>query len=124
MSLATTKVDRYTSTEPLPTTSGGMGQQQLARMVARMVARYRLEAVPGRPEELRQPGTNRGVSVGFGCKTIRVRGMIGRDWTDESTRDFQVAEGWTKDLFALLDPWFGYRPASKMGLSPVNTDHN
>jgi hypothetical protein len=111
MSATTTKIDRYTSNEPILTTSGGDAQNQLARMKARAVARYNLEAIPGRPEELRQPGTDKGVSFGYGCKTIRVRAMTGRNWLDHLTHDFQVSEGWGNVLYALLDGHFGFKPA-------------
>lgn len=108
MSISTTPVARYTSTEPILTTSGGEAQAQLARMKARLIARYKLEAVPGRPEELAQPGTDRRVSLGYGCKTIRVRGMVGRNWIDELTHDFQIIEGWSNALYSMLDGHFGY----------------
>jgi hypothetical protein len=99
----------YASLDRLPAPTGSAAQQQLARMQARMVARYRLVAVPGRPEELVQPGTGLGVSIGYGCKTIRVRGMAGREWAESLTHDFQIAEGWGNTLYALLDHHFGFQ---------------
>lgn len=87
-----------------PPTTGADAQRQFARMYARLVAQYRLAAVPGRPEELVRPGTSRGVSLGYGCKTIRVRLMLGREW--ESTRDFQIKDGWAAPLYEFCDAWF------------------
>jgi hypothetical protein len=86
-------------------TTGSDAQTQLARMKARLVARYRLSAVAGRPEELVRPGTSRGVSLGYGCKTIRVRLMLGRVWA--GSVDFQIHEGWQTKLDELVDEWFG-----------------
>lgn len=83
-------------------------QSQLARMKARVTARYKLAAVPGRPEELRQPGTDKGVSFGYGCKTVRVRAMVGRVWLDDLTHDYQLVEGWGNDLYRQLDQHFGF----------------
>lgn len=107
MSTMTTPVDRYTSIEPLPMATGGDAQRQLAQMKGRLITRYGLAAVPGKPEELVRPDTNLAVSVGYGCKTIRVRAMIGRRWVDELTHDFQIGEGWGNALCALLDQHFG-----------------
>lgn len=88
-----------------PPTSGSDVQSQLARMKARLVARYRLAAVPGRPEELIRPWSSQAVSLGYGCKTIRVRTMVGREWIDH--RDFQIREGWQIELDELGDKHFG-----------------
>jgi hypothetical protein len=74
-------------------------------MRARCIARYQLTAVPGRPEELVKPGTQLGISFGYGCKTIRVRTMEGRTWTDHV--DFQIGEGWSSEMHAFLDRHFG-----------------
>ena len=46
-----------------------------------------------------------GISFGYGCKTIRVRTMVGRTWTDRV--DFQIKEGWGAELYAFLDRHFG-----------------
>jgi hypothetical protein len=74
-------------------------------MKARLVARYRLAAVSGRPEELVRPSTSQGVSLGYGCKTIRVRLMQGREWVE--THDFQIKDDWQDRLDAMCDEWFG-----------------
>lgn len=81
---------------------------QIAWIKAKLVARYKLAAVPGRPEELRQPGTDRGVSVQYGTFQIRVRLMEGRRWV--ATLDLQpAAPKW--DLWGRIaqvcDAWFG-----------------
>ncbi len=110
MSATTTKVGRYSTTDRLPASTGSEAQAQFGRMMARLVARYGLVAVTGRPEELVLPGTSqgrtRGVSLGYGCRTIRVRLMSGRDWV--RTEDFQIEEGWQRDLYAMCDTYFGY----------------
>lgn len=93
----------------LAPTTGAEAQRQLARMKARLVARYKLSSVPGRPEELVSPGTSQGVSLGYGCKTIRVRLMVGREWVD--AHDFQIGEGWSNDLYTLCDRHFGWLDA-------------
>lgn len=84
-------------------------QRQMALMKARAIARYKLTAVPGRPEELIRPegdGLSVGVSFGYGCRSIRVRKMHGRTWTDHL--DFQIEEGWTPVLCHFLDAHFGF----------------
>lgn len=86
-------------------TTGSEAQAQLGRMTARLVARYRLTAVPGRTEELIRPGSPRGVSLGYGCRTIRVRTMLGREWT--GWHDFQIGDGWQAALDELVDEWLG-----------------
>lgn len=86
----------------LPST-GGDAQRQIARMRAHLIARYKLVAVQGRPEELEHPNGRR-VSLGYGSKTIRVRLQEGRDWKER--HDFQIAEGWGAVLYAMCDPWF------------------
>lgn len=111
MSITTTPVGRYSTNEAVPATTGSDMQEQFARMKARLVARYRLAAVPGRPEELVSPATPegdlvRGVSLGYGCRTIRVRLMAGRDWI--RTEDFQISEGWQTRLYDMCDTYFNY----------------
>lgn len=110
MSIATTPVGKYSSDERLPITTGADADRQFSRMQARLVARYRLSAVPGRPEELVSPSISesprRGVSLGYGCKTIRVRLMMDREWI--RTEDFQIEEGWQARLYAMCDTYFGY----------------
>ena len=104
MSVATEA--RYASTDPLPLTTGSDIQRQLASMKARLVARYKLVAVPGRPEELEQTSTGKRVSLGYGCKTVRVRKQQGRTWLDRI--DLQIAEGWHAEVYAFLDLHFGW----------------
>lgn len=106
----------------LATSTGSQVQEQMARMKARLVARYKLAAVPGRAEELVSIELpQRGVSLGYGCKTIRVRAMVGRDWVDHA--DFQIGEGWGSDLYALLDSHFHFlqRPSRSL-LLPITSD--
>jgi hypothetical protein len=91
-------------------------------MKARIIARYKLAAVPGRPEELVTPlksGRRQlGVSMGYGCKTIRVRTMVGREWLDYI--DFQIKEGWGSELYGFLDVHFGPpRPMASGGFLPT-----
>lgn len=86
-------------------TTGSDVQAQFGRMKARLVARYQLAAVRGRPEELVRPRTSRGVSLGYGCKTIRVRLMVGREW--QGSIDFQIKDDWQDRLDALCDGFFG-----------------
>lgn len=106
--------------------TGSMVQEQFGRMKARLVARYRLVAVPGRPEELvstRTPGMpRRGVSLGYGCRTIRVRLMLGREWVH--AEDFQIREGWGIPLAELCDEHFGHIAPDKLigKLLPNATD--
>lgn len=119
MSATTTPVARYTTIDRLPVPPGGAAQQQLARMRARLIARYNLEAIPGRPEELIKPGSVAGVSLGYGCKTVRVRGMIGREWVESLTHDFQIGEGWGNALYALLDLHFGFAPHQSFPIRPL-----
>lgn len=111
MSQATTPVGKYTSDDRLPTIVGGDAQVQIHQMRNRIAARYRLVAVPGRPEELRQSDgipslhPDLRVSLGYGCRTIRVRTQRGHEWL--KTVDFQIEDGWAARLYELLDPHFG-----------------
>jgi hypothetical protein len=99
-----------------PTSTGAEAQRQLAQMKARLIARYKLVAVPGRSEELVKPGTKLGVSLGYGCKTIRVRAMRGRVWLDDLTVDYQIQEGWGAGLYGQLDQFLGF-------VSPATIPH-
>lgn len=83
---------------------------QIARMQDRVVDRYNLAAVPGRPEERVKPNDQRGVSFAYSGNTIRVRPMLGRAWIDKLVTDFAVAGNWAPKLDALLDPFFGRCP--------------
>lgn len=104
---------------PVATSTGSHVQQQMALMKARSIARYKLTAVPGRPEELVRKagirGNLLGISFGYGCKTIRVRKMIGRRWTDHV--DFQIGEGWGAELFSWLDHHFGTPAPSPLSIA-------
>jgi hypothetical protein len=86
-------------------------QRQMARMRAWIVAYYKLTAVPGRPEELVLPGTDLGVSLGYGCRTIRVRTMKGRTWSD--WHDYQLGPGWLGELAGQLTRHFKPLPKRK-----------
>lgn len=91
---------------PVGATTGSDVQRMMSTLRARLVARYRLSAVPGRPEELTQKETGNTVSLGYGCKTIRIRKHDGREWVD--TIDLQIRDGWHADVYHFLDNWFGY----------------
>lgn len=92
---------------------------------ARLIARYRMHTIPGRPEELetnrvfvvasgtgedRQFGEQkRIVSFGFAGGELRIRqhgGEKNRDWVD--TRDFRLRDGWLADVYEYLDEFLGY----------------
>lgn len=103
---------------------GSQAQRQIAQMRARAIARYLLVAVPGRPEELSQPGTDKRISVGYGCGQIRVRTQQGRTWLD--WQDYRIVghEGASRvgddsphvlvyrQMYRQLDPHFGPIEAS------------
>lgn len=117
---------QYADLNRLPGLTGSQIQRQMATMKARLIARYRLTATPGRPEELVQsrpilngpiemgkpvmvgePGHT--VSLGYGCGTVRVRkhgGEGDRVWID--TRDVLIREGWHAEVYEFLDQFFGY----------------
>lgn len=88
-----------------PTTAGADVERQMAEMRAFIVERYQLTTVPGRPEE-HVGSRGYGVSLGYGCKTIRVRAMIYREWIDELTADFPIGPLWPTRLTRILDPYF------------------
>lgn len=74
-------------------------------------SRYRLESVPGRPEEMAQPGTGRRVSFAYGCRTVRVRWQQERTWLGHV--DFQIVPDWmdsgqVAELRDLLDRHFHF----------------
>lgn len=93
------------------TCTGADVQRMTAAIHARLVARYRLVAVPGRPEELADPKNDRRVSLGYGCRTIRVRIQQGRTWINRI--DLQIGDGWHSEVFDFCDPHFEYvSPAS------------
>ena len=47
----TPKFGAYASLDRLPGVTGSSVQRQIATLKARLIARYKLEAIPGRPEE-------------------------------------------------------------------------
>lgn len=106
---------RYASLDRLPGTSGSAIQRQIATLKARVIARYKLEAVPGRPDELiwRIPTANVGrhrpvrlISIGYGCGTIRIRKHnLNRPRVWAETLDVQPNDGWHAAVFAFLDPF-------------------
>ena len=90
-----------------PPTTGAQAQAQIAQMRAHMIARYRLTNVTGKPEEMvSSADPNRGASLGYGCRTIRVRLMAGREWLRAD--DFQIRTDWHAALHAMCDTYFHY----------------
>lgn len=79
----------------------------IARLKANLIARYGLANVPGRPDELRKPGTDRAVSVQYGCQMVRIRLLEGRKWVEvfdlNLAKDEQANR---KRCFQVLDAWF------------------
>lgn len=111
----------YSSDERLPQTTGSDVQRVMSTLRARLVARYRLSAVPGRPEELTQASApGRTISLGYGCKTVRIRkhgGPTGRDWADHL--DIQIREGWHAEVYAFLDQFMGFDPRKSPAASSI-----
>lgn len=100
---------RYADPSRLPGLIGSSTQRQIATLKARITARYKLAAVPGRPDELRQPMTGRVVSIGYGCGTIRLRkhgGPRNRTWVE--ILDIQPNDGWHAEVYSFLDAFFTY----------------
>lgn len=98
-----------------PGIRGGVRVQAiLGSLRARLIARYQLVLVPGRPEELLHRGSGAIVSTGYGCGTIRVRqhgGANNRTW--QSHIDLQIRDGWHAEVFGYLDPFFGLLPTAR-----------
>lgn len=90
------------------TITGSDVQRMVAAIRARLVARYRLVAVPGRSEELEDPRNGKRVSLGYGSRTIRIRRQQGRMWLDCRDLQIRVDSGWHAEVFAYLDPHFEY----------------
>lgn len=79
----------------------------IARLKAQAIARYGLANVPGKPEELRLPGTTRGVSIQYGCQMVRVRLMEGRKWVQVFDLQVEAPDQQVRQrVFAVLDAWF------------------
>lgn len=119
---------RYADLDRLPGITGSSIQRQMATLRARLVARYKMHTVPGRPEELAQPTitvehegrivreySGRVVSLGYGCGTIRVRKHDGRQWIDHI--DLQPNDGWHGQVYAFLDEFMGYVSDSPSALA-------
>jgi hypothetical protein len=106
---------RYADLTQLPGVTGSAVQRQMATLKARLIARYRLHTVPGRPEELvfnvptqGLPQPQRVVSLAYGCGGIRIRkhgGTNNRDWV--SVLDLQPRDGWHAEVYHYLDEFFG-----------------
>lgn len=77
---------------------------------ARLVARYRMHTLPGRPEELETNGSpKRVVSLAYCGGEMRIRkhgGEGNRDWTE--VRDFRLRDGWLSEVYDYLDDWLGF----------------
>jgi hypothetical protein len=99
----------YSDATKLPQPTGSDVQRTMAAIRVRLTARYVLAAVPGRAEELEQTATGRRVSLGYGCKSIRIRRQEGRTWLDHI--DIPIREGWHAEVYAYLDDHFGYIPS-------------
>lgn len=115
MSTLATRVGLYSDNSPLPGVTGSGIQRQMASLKARLIARYKLHSVPGRPEELTgnllgvETALDRVVSLGYASKTIRIRkhgGESNRTWVDYI--DVQLNAGWHDEVYAFLDSFFGY----------------
>lgn len=90
---------------------------------ARLIARYRMHTNGAKPEELEtnalvetDPGVRvkRVVSIGFAGGEMRIRkhgGPGNRNWAD--TRDFQPRDGWLSEVYAYLDDFLGFTPATE-----------
>lgn len=77
---------------------------------ARLVARYRMHTIPGRPEELETNASPKCVvSFGFAGGEMRIRkhgGLDNREWVD--ARDFRLRDGWLSEVYDYLDEFLGY----------------
>lgn len=91
---------------------------------ARLVARYRMRTIPGKPEELETyasfpavPGTgimHRVVSLAYSGGEMRIRkhgGLRNRDWIE--VRDFRLQDGWLGEVYDFLDSFLGYVATSR-----------
>jgi hypothetical protein len=109
------RIATYGNLDRLPGSTGSDVQRQMASLKTRLIARYKLHTTPGRPEELTgnllgiDSALNKTVSLGYGCKTIRIRkhgGPTNRTWDD--TIDIQLNAGWHDEVYSFLDSFFGY----------------
>lgn len=101
----------YSDDSQLPQPSGSDIQRTIAQIRARLVARYKLTEVPGRPEELTDRNDAR-VSLAYAHRSIRLRKQNGRDWI--SHIDLQVNDAWGTEVYAFLDGHFGYIDPGKL----------
>lgn len=90
--------------------TGDSPQRFLAVTRAKLVARYRMHSVPGRPEELvTNDSFEKTISFAFAGGEMRIRQHGGdnqREWVDH--RDFRLRDHWLLEVFDYLDPFFGY----------------
>lgn len=107
----------YADDSQLPQPTGSDAQRTIASIHARLVARYRLSAVPGRPEELADQNDRR-VSLAYASRSIRIRKQQGRTWLDHI--DLVINEGWHAEVYRFLDGHFGF--VSPATLGPVARD--
>lgn len=106
---------RYADLAPMASPTGSDAHRAMSTLYARLVARYRLSAPPGRQEELTQARTGKTISLGYGCKTIRIRkhgGPTGRTWVDYL--DIPIGVGWLGDVYAYLDQFMGFASPETM----------
>jgi hypothetical protein len=77
---------------------------------ARLIARYRMHSIPGRPEELESNDwPQKIVSFAYSGGQMRIRKhgvQDNRNW--DEVRDFQLRDGWLADVYEYLDDFFGY----------------
>lgn len=82
----------------------------LAITKARLISRYRMHTIPGRPEELETNGdAKRVISLAYCGGEMRIRkhgGKGNREWGE--VRDFRLHDGWLMQVYDYLDTFFGY----------------
>jgi hypothetical protein len=93
---------------------------------ARLIARYRMHTIPGKPEELETNLTIeplRGklvVSLAYSGGELRIRkhgGERNRDWIE--VRDFRLRDGWLSEVYDFLDDWMGYVSPANIPTRPI-----
>jgi hypothetical protein len=88
-------------------------QRYIAITRARLIARYRMHSIPGRPEELEHNlavtgDVRRVISIAYAGGEMRIRkhgGHNNRKWVD--VRDFRLRDGWLDEVYEYLDMFFG-----------------
>jgi hypothetical protein len=90
---------------------------------ARLIARYRMHSIPGRPEELETNGELNGrkrvISIAYAGGEMRIRmhdGPTNRIWAH--TRDFRLRDGWLSDVYHYLDTFLGYVSPANVQIHP------